>query len=289
MDGDIAPLPALVEVAERHGAIMMIDDAHASGVLGKGGAGTVDHFGLHGRVDVQVGTLSKAIGVLGGFIAGPRRADRVAAVNRGRPYLFSTSAPRRRSRRVHRGARHHRRTSPSGSSACGRTAIVQGRAARARVRYRCERDADHAGDHRGRGADAGVRAAAVRGGGVLPGDRVPHGREGLGSRADDRHRRSHGRGPRRGARDLRAGRRELGLRSGSAAGGPSTPPGPRGSSGPARSRTAGRACIREVREDSIDVDEPGALQRLDGEIVLARVLSSLPSISPCSIITKPRM
>src|SRR6266513_2528125 len=71
MDGDIAPLPDLVEVAEKHGAIMMIDDAHASGVLGPGGKGTVDHFGLHGRVDIQVGTLSKAIGVLGGFIAGP--------------------------------------------------------------------------------------------------------------------------------------------------------------------------------------------------------------------------
>ena len=66
MDGDIAPLPDLVEVAERHEAIMMVDDAHASGVLGTGGAGTVDHFGLHGRVDIQVGTLSKAIGVLGG-------------------------------------------------------------------------------------------------------------------------------------------------------------------------------------------------------------------------------
>jgi glycine C-acetyltransferase len=92
MDGDIAPLPDLVEVAERHGAIMMLDDAHASGVLGKGGAGTVDHFGLHGRVDIQVGTLSKAIGVLGGFIAGPRHlVDWL--VNRGRPYLFSTSAP----------------------------------------------------------------------------------------------------------------------------------------------------------------------------------------------------
>jgi glycine C-acetyltransferase len=92
MDGDIAPLPDLVEVAERHGAIMMIDDAHASGVLGAGGAGTVDHFGLHGRVDVQVGTLSKAIGVLGGFVAGP--AELIEwLVNRGRPYLFSTSAP----------------------------------------------------------------------------------------------------------------------------------------------------------------------------------------------------
>ncbi|HSL15635.1 MAG TPA: glycine C-acetyltransferase [Actinomycetota bacterium] len=92
MDGDIAPLPGLVEVAERHEAIMMVDDAHASGVLGGGGAGTVDHFGLHGRVDVQVGTLSKAIGVLGGFIAGPRHLI-TWLVNRGRPYLFSTSAP----------------------------------------------------------------------------------------------------------------------------------------------------------------------------------------------------
>jgi glycine C-acetyltransferase len=92
MDGDIAPLPDLVEVAERHGAIMMLDDAHASGVLGRGGAGTVDHFDLHDRVDIQVGTLSKAIGVLGGFIAGPTELIRWL-VNRGRPFLFSTSAP----------------------------------------------------------------------------------------------------------------------------------------------------------------------------------------------------
>jgi glycine C-acetyltransferase len=93
MDGDIAPLPDLVEVAERHGAIMMIDDAHASGVLGAGGKGTVAHFGLDpSRVDVQVGTLSKAIGVLGGFIAGPAHLIEWL-VNRGRPFLFSTSAP----------------------------------------------------------------------------------------------------------------------------------------------------------------------------------------------------
>jgi glycine C-acetyltransferase len=92
MDGDIAPLPDLVEVAERHEAIMMIDDAHASGVLGRNGRGTVDHFGLHGRVDVQVGTLSKAIGVLGGFIAGPQHLIDWL-VNRGRPFLFSTSVP----------------------------------------------------------------------------------------------------------------------------------------------------------------------------------------------------
>ena len=92
MDGDIAPLPALVEVAEKHGAVMMIDDAHASGVLGRNGRGTVDHYDLHGRVDIQVGTLSKAIGVLGGFIAGPSHLIDWL-VNRGRPFLFSTSAP----------------------------------------------------------------------------------------------------------------------------------------------------------------------------------------------------
>jgi glycine C-acetyltransferase len=93
MDGDIAPLAELVEVAERHGAIMMVDDAHASGVLGPGGKGTVAHFGIDpGRVDIQVGTLSKAIGVLGGFIAGPSHLIQWLA-NRGRPFLFSTSAP----------------------------------------------------------------------------------------------------------------------------------------------------------------------------------------------------
>jgi glycine C-acetyltransferase len=93
MDGDIAPLPALVEVAEKYGAIMMIDDAHASGVLGTNGKGTVSHFGIDpSRVDVQVGTLSKAIGALGGFIAGPRHLIDWLA-NRGRPFLFSTSAP----------------------------------------------------------------------------------------------------------------------------------------------------------------------------------------------------
>src|SRR5256714_4539070 len=93
MDGDIAPLPELVEVAERHGAVMMIDDAHASGVLGENGKGTVSHYGLDPkRVDVQVGTLSKAIGVLGGFIAGPAHLIEWLQ-NRGRPFVFSTSAP----------------------------------------------------------------------------------------------------------------------------------------------------------------------------------------------------
>ena len=92
MDGDIGPLPGLVEAAERHGAIMMVDDAHASGVLGRNGRGTIDHFGLHGRVHVQVGTLSKAIGVLGGYVCGSR--DLIEFLyHRARPFLFSTSHP----------------------------------------------------------------------------------------------------------------------------------------------------------------------------------------------------
>ncbi len=92
MDGDIGPLPALVEAAERHGAIMMIDDAHSSGVLGRNGRGTVDHFGLHGRVHIQVGTLSKAVGVLGGYVCGSK--DLIEFLyHRARPFLFSTSHP----------------------------------------------------------------------------------------------------------------------------------------------------------------------------------------------------
>jgi glycine C-acetyltransferase len=92
MDGDIGALPGLVEAAEKHGAIMMVDDAHASGVLGRNGRGTIDHFGLHGRVQVQVGTLSKAIGVLGGYVCGSR--DLIEFLyHRARPFLFSTSHP----------------------------------------------------------------------------------------------------------------------------------------------------------------------------------------------------
>src|SRR5213082_2172658 len=72
MDGDIGPLPALCDLAEKDNAIMMVDDAHASGVLGRSGRGTIDHFKVHGRVDVQVGTLSKAIGALGGYVCGTR-------------------------------------------------------------------------------------------------------------------------------------------------------------------------------------------------------------------------
>ena len=92
MDGDIAPLPAIVEAAEAAGAAVLVDDAHGSGVLGRNGRGSVDHFGLHGRVDIQVGTLSKAIGSLGGYVAGPT-ALREILTQRARPFLFSTSHP----------------------------------------------------------------------------------------------------------------------------------------------------------------------------------------------------
>ncbi len=92
MDGDIAPLPDIVELAERYDAFVMVDDAHASGVLGKNGAGTASHFDLYGRVDIQLGTLSKALGVIGGYIAGSARL-KDWLINRGRPYLFSTAHP----------------------------------------------------------------------------------------------------------------------------------------------------------------------------------------------------
>jgi glycine C-acetyltransferase len=92
MDGDLGPLPDLCAAAEDCGAIMMVDDAHASGVFGKNGSGTVDHFGCHGRVDIQVGTLSKAVGVLGGYVAGTRQLIDFL-YHRARPFLFSTSHP----------------------------------------------------------------------------------------------------------------------------------------------------------------------------------------------------
>ena len=92
MDGDLGPLPQLCELAEEFGCIMMVDDAHASGVFGRSGRGTIDHFGVHGRVDVQVGTLSKAIGVLGGYVAGSRGLIEFLH-HRARPFLFSTSHP----------------------------------------------------------------------------------------------------------------------------------------------------------------------------------------------------
>jgi glycine C-acetyltransferase len=92
MDGDIGPVSALADLAAKYGAIMMVDDAHASGVLGRNGRGSIDHFSCHGKVDVQIGTLSKAIGALGGYVCGSR--DLIDYLyHRARPILFSTSHP----------------------------------------------------------------------------------------------------------------------------------------------------------------------------------------------------
>jgi glycine C-acetyltransferase len=92
MDGDLGALPQLCDIAEEFGCIMMVDDAHASGVFGRNGRGTIDHFGMHGRVDIQVGTLSKAVGALGGYVAGSRALIDFL-YHRARPFLFSTSHP----------------------------------------------------------------------------------------------------------------------------------------------------------------------------------------------------
>lgn len=90
MDGDMAPLPDVVEVAKRHGAMIMVDDAHGEGVVGRGGRGIVDHFGLHGKVDVEIGTMSKAFGVVGGYAAGSKQLVEYLR-QRARPFLFSSA------------------------------------------------------------------------------------------------------------------------------------------------------------------------------------------------------
>ena len=185
MDGDIGALPGLTEAAERHGAIMMVDDAHSSGVLGRNGRGTVDHFNLHGRVQVQVGTLSKAIGVLGGYVCGSR--DLIEFLyHRARPFLFSTSHP------------------PAVAAACLAAfdvleqeperidalwentryfkTGVNGRG----IQYRHQRDSHYAGDCGRGGEGPRVVARTVRRGSARHGHRFPHGAEGKGARAHDR-------------------------------------------------------------------------------------------------------
>ena len=90
MEGDIAPLPEIVEIANKYGAVIMVDDAHGEGVLGRGGRGIVDHFNMHGKVDVEVGTMSKAFGVVGGYVAGSKRLTDYLT-QKGRPFLFSSA------------------------------------------------------------------------------------------------------------------------------------------------------------------------------------------------------
>ncbi len=90
MDGDLAPLPEIVELAERYEAMVMVDDAHGEGVLGDHGRGIADHFGLHGRVDLEMGTMSKALGVVGGYLAGKEKIIEYLR-QQARPFLFSSA------------------------------------------------------------------------------------------------------------------------------------------------------------------------------------------------------
>ena len=190
MDGDIAPLPGIVEAAEAYGAAVMVDDAHASGVLGRNGRGSVDHFGLHGRVAIQVGTLSKAVGVLGGYVAGSQDL-RDILTQRARPFLFSTSHP------------------PAVAAACleaihvleEEPELIERLWANTR-RFKAElaRLGFDTGASEtpitpvmmGDSGDGGpVQRPAVRGGRLRPADRLPDGRPGQGPDPDDRHRGPH--------------------------------------------------------------------------------------------------
>jgi len=162
MDGDLGALPALCTLAEEYGCIMMVDDAHASGVFGANGRGTIDHFAMHGRVDIQVGTLSKAIGALGGYVAGSKALIEFL-YHRARPFLFSTSHP------------------PSVAAACiaaidvleqepqiidrlwEKHALLQGRPEGTRLQHRPERKSDHAGDRgRRRAGDGSSRIGSFK-------------------------------------------------------------------------------------------------------------------------------
>ena len=149
MDGDIGPLPALVEVAERHGAIMMIDDAHSSGVLGRNGRGTVDHFDLHGRVQIQVGTLSKAIGVLGGYVCGSRDLIEYSVPSCAAVSVFDVASAGR-CRGLSRGFRGAGKRAGAHREAVGQHALFQSCSEQRGIRHRRERDSHHA-DHGGRG------------------------------------------------------------------------------------------------------------------------------------------
>ena len=178
MDGDIGPLPALCDLAEKYGAIMMVDDAHASGVLGRNGRGTIDHFKMHGRVDIQVGTLSKAIGALGGYVCGTR--DLIDFLyHRARPFLFSTSHPPSVAATciaafdvLENEPRAHR-------EALGEHALLEKRTGPARLQHRRQdhsrqRDADHADHHRRRQAHHGLLPRTFQGRRARHRHRVSH-------------------------------------------------------------------------------------------------------------------
>ena len=197
MDGDIGALPELTALAEKYGAIMMVDDAHSSGVLGRNGRGTIDHFNLHGRVDMQVGTLSKAIGALGGYVCGTR--DLIEFLyHRGRPFLFSTSHPPSVAATCIAAFDVLEQEPERIEQAVGEHALLEAGAGRAGLQHRRrqhagQRDADHA-DHRGRRPpDHGLLARAVQGRRDGHGHRVPDGAGRQGAHPHDRDRDAHAR------------------------------------------------------------------------------------------------
>ena len=172
MDGDIAPLPGIVEAAEAAGAAVFVDDAHASGVLGRDGRGSVDHFGLHGRVAIQVGTLSKAVGALGGYVAGST-ALREILTQRARPFLFSTSHPPAVVAACREAIRVMQEEPELHERLWDNTRHFKARARTPGLRHGPLRDADHPGhDGRPRDRDALQRSADGRGR-LRPAGRLP--------------------------------------------------------------------------------------------------------------------
>ena len=175
--------PASATSAERYDAIVMVDDAHASGVLGRNGRGTVDHFGLHGRVDIQVGTLSKAIGVLGGYIAGTQAPASTYSDPAARPVPVLHLRIRRRSSRPASPRSTSSRTSRSASTGCGRTPASSRTGCTRWASTPASRDADHAG-HRRRpehGAGSSARGCSRRASSPRPSSSPRSPRHGAGS------------------------------------------------------------------------------------------------------------
>ncbi len=190
MDGDLGALPELCDLAEEHGLIMMVDDAHASGVFGRNGRGTIDHFGLHGRVDIQVGTLSKAIGALGGYVAGNRNLIEFLSPSRPAVPVLDVAPPVGR-RHVPRGAGRADRGAGADREAVEQHQVLQGGTAIARLQHGRERKPHHARDcRRSRDRHACVRPP-VRRRHLRPGHRVPDGRPRQGTRAHDCDRHAH--------------------------------------------------------------------------------------------------
>ncbi len=212
MDGDIGPLPALCDLAEKYGAIMMVDDAHSSGVLGRNGRGTVDHFDLHGRVDIQVGTLSKAIGALGGYVCGSR--DLIDYLyHRARPFLDLASPVGRGY--LHRSIRRVARRTGTHRTPLGEHPLLEERTGIARLQHRRsnyarQRNSDYAHHHRRRTSDHGFLPRVIRRRCTRHGDCVPDGSGRQGAHPHHHDRIPHPRRTRSGARHAKASRQKDG-------------------------------------------------------------------------------